>query len=591
MVLFLLIVVPRVSFLTSSLTSDEKMWMSRASYFISAIEELKFRKAFVNYHPGVTTGWIAGISLRVKSLLVPNENFDAAAFARCGMALVISLMILGIFLLICKLFNRTIALIAGLFMAFDPFYVAHSGYVLTDALFTTFMGLAILSFLVFLEKGSGRGYAILSGFSGGLALLTRSTGLFLFPFIFLILLLFHRVKAKNTVPLSLSIQIFLGWMATSLLTFSLLWPKVWVISISIARQTLPCFPLLLVLLLLICYWGIIKVPSWRSPQILTKKTYSLLLIGGVCLLVFTALLIGLWREVPFIFQRMIAVLLFVPHENPQIFLGQSSHDPGALLFPVVLILRTPPLTLLLLLLSIPYLFYGRMSRNFRWSLLTLWLYIVLFTVAVSIPAKKLPRYILPVFPFIDLLAGFALYRLVRYIINWQWLRTFISEKLLHFRRIEAVTFLALLIYLVPIGYQFSCGLSVYPYYLAYYSPIWGGRANVPNLIRVGRGEGIDQVQAYLDRYITEPTLTSEKRKVTYHHGVVNTKNNRYKVLYVRSVSAGVPQEEVMRYYINEIPEHVVQLGGIDYAWIYKNREKASRRNVIPSFLREAEMVP
>ena len=589
LVLFLAALVPRVLSLNTGLIHDEDHWILASSQFISGIEKLDFQDTDVSYHPGVTTAWLGGIALRLKSYFVPNETLrsDEAGsdttlarismpyallgdtpvggtssdllVARLSIALATSVMILGIFFLIHKLFNRTISLLSTLLIAFDPFYIAHSRLIHTDALVTSFMVLSVLGFLVYLEKGRMPFYAILSGISCGAACLTKTTASFLFPFALLVLLLHHCVRNPERIPLRFSIRMFLGWAATSFLTFCVLWPKIWVESIHVGQHRIPFFPFLLPLLLSICYWGIIKQPLKRQGESTTKELYRTTVICTASALLLVVLVAGLWETTPRILG---SVKYFLSHTDlPQVLLGKTYLDPGPLYFPVVLIMKTPPLTLILLLLSIPYLFHSRTPKDSKWILFTLWLYVILFDVALSVPAKKLPRYLLPVFPAIDLLAAFALYYLVKDILRG-WM--FIHRKFPILRRIGNTTMLTLFTYSIPVLYQAGSALSVHPYYIAYNSPIAGGRANAPNVIKVGKGEEMGAVRKYLNSKGDE--------------GV------EYIVLYVRFASAGVPEDDIMRYYINEIPEHVVKLGGIEYAWIYRDKEKEYRSRTIPDFL-------
>ena len=324
---------------------------------------------------------------------------------------------------------------------------------------------------------------------------------------------------------------------------------------------------------------------------------------------------------------------------------------------------------------------------------------------------------LPIAPAVDILAAYALYHLWRVLISKPQFVMFINTKLPHFNGVTNTTVLALLIYATPVLYQLGACLSISQYYLAYYSSIsslWGGKANVPSIMRVGRGEGMNKVWEYLDRkkedaellfdvglefeadlderllfsmnppqesnfdipglwknlqqafanngillsnqarllpkeighrwkisdrygmytvkkeenklhvydislsadwyrefqnngiYLPQPSTVEIKKansrwlitgtqlhagprgitlcSVRKEKGRLNVYVTQYVVLYIRTVFIGYPQEDIMRYYVNETPEHVVRIGGIEYAWIYINKDKESFGKAIPRFL-------
>ena len=549
-ILFIVAIIPRASSVTTGLTWDEPEWLQKSSKFISAIEELNFQQTVLDYHPGVTTGWIAGIAVRLKSCIDSGGNpkkevvsyglvgdrfhfargygdvSSEAVAARFSMALVMCVMILGIYFLTRKLFNRAIAFLGTLMIALDPFYIAHSRFILTDALLTTFMVLSVLSLLVYIEKGRQSCYAVISGVFCGLACLSKTNGFFLFPFTFIVLLLFHQFRDRRLIPLRFSMRMFLGWVSISLLTFCVLWPKCWIMSVDIGNFTIPCFLLFLPMLFFIGHWGI-KKAIWTTINVTTGDLYRTVLIGIASILVFALLLMGGLGTISRMFFYFGSnFLLYTPNPTPQVFFGKTYLDPGPLYFTVVSIMKTPPLTLLLLLISIPYLFRNTRAKDFRRSLIVLWAYVLLFDIAVSIPVKKYPRYILPVFPAMDILVAFTMYSLVKDIMGIQWVCRFNNMLAASSKGVLNRFVFTLFIYSVPVLSQLGAGLSVHPYYLAYYSPIWGGRANAPNVIGVGRGEGLDKVRKYLD--------SKKKEGIEYH------------VLYVPEVSAGLPKEDVMR---------------------------------------------
>ena len=148
---------------------------------------------------------------------------------------------------------------------------------------------SVLSFFVYLQKDSRTFYGILSGIFCGLACLTKTNAIFLFPFTFIILFLHYCVKRRKIAPLKFYIRQFVGWSATSVLTFCMLWPWLWVASIHLGEYTLPVFPLFAPLMLFVCYWGIIKRTVWGN----TGRLHNIMM-WIIAILLFVILPVVAW---------------------------------------------------------------------------------------------------------------------------------------------------------------------------------------------------------------------------------------------------------------------------------------------------------
>jgi 4-amino-4-deoxy-L-arabinose transferase-like glycosyltransferase len=104
---------------------------------------------------------------------------------------------------------------------------------------------------------------------------------------------------------------------------------------------------------------------------------------------------------------------------------------------------------------------------------------------MTLGEKKFDRYILPVYPALDLIAGLGWYALFAYL----WQR----------KPSRAWHFLVVLVLAVPIVFQVASALITYPYYLSYYNPLMGGSRRAPQVMQIGWGEGIDQAARYLNQ--------------------------------------------------------------------------------------------
>jgi hypothetical protein len=194
--LFLTALVPRLLALNVFVTADERRWVARSVEFFMALLKGNWAGTLQRGHPGVTTMWSGmmglmakylshalseGLPVGVGSLLeflegVPVDVVDISYLAvmRLPTALLTSIAVVVICLLVKELFGSQVALLSGILLALDPFYLAHSRLLHHDALVTTFMTLSVLSFMVYVGRRRPVGYLVFSGLAAGLAFLSKS---------------------------------------------------------------------------------------------------------------------------------------------------------------------------------------------------------------------------------------------------------------------------------------------------------------------------------------------------------------------------------------------------------------------------------
>src|SRR6185436_8918073 len=108
-------------------------------------------------------------------------------------------------------------------------------------------------------------------------------------------------------------------------------------------------------------------------------------------------------------------------------------------------------------------------------------FVVLFILMMALAPKKFDRYLLPIFPTVEILAAVGFWLLLR--------------RLPRGLGIKALPALLLVLGLS----QAMLAAYVYPYYLAYYNPLLGGGAAARRAFVVGWGEGLDIVTDYLNK--------------------------------------------------------------------------------------------
>ncbi len=303
-----------------------------------------------------------------------------------------------------------------------------------------------------------------------------------------------------------------------------------------------------------------------------------------------------------------------PEPAGNFFLGQAVDAPGWLFYPAVLLWRTTPLTLLGLALlglalratTAPTTDYGgqriedRRSRiaELRSSildprssishsrsrgtgvLLALLAFALLFGLMMSIEPKKYDRYLLPIWPALEILAAAGLVagadRVRRWLLGsgsrfWSTLTDVRRSVVL---RLLCSCSLFFVLTAAPLALY-------HPYYLAYFNPLLGGGATAQRVMLVGLGEGMDQIGAWLRARPDlkrgpvlswiPPTLAPF---VPAAPGVLDLRvqllgqPSSYAVLYARSVQR--QESAAAEAYVRQTPPlFTLRMYGIEYATIHQ----------------------
>ncbi|MDI6806465.1 MAG: glycosyltransferase family 39 protein [Candidatus Aenigmarchaeota archaeon] len=106
---------------------------------------------------------------------------------------------LAVFILVKKLFNQKVAFLASIISVTVPSFATYSILFYTDILFTFFMSLFFLLFILAIREDSKK-YWFLSGIFGALALLTKIPGLVVYLFVALVFL-YQLLKEKKFLTL------------------------------------------------------------------------------------------------------------------------------------------------------------------------------------------------------------------------------------------------------------------------------------------------------------------------------------------------------------------------------------------------------
>jgi 4-amino-4-deoxy-L-arabinose transferase-like glycosyltransferase len=527
----LIALAPRVLSLGSFVTFDEiAFWLPRSDAFLRAIQAGDFPATAISTHPGVTTMWLGSIGILLRRALqawglLQNDAFPTVlALFRLPVVLAHTAGIVAGYALLRRMLPALQAALAALLWAADPFVIAYSRVLHVDGLAGTFITLSLLAACVYWFHDRRARFLALSAVCAGLAILSKSPALVLLPLVGLMALL-AEVKDQGRMTKDQS---------------------------AIMRQHPFVFRL----------WSFVRpLVAWSA----------------ICLFTAVVLWPALWAgPLRAIEQVRVGVVAegAEPHMQGNFFLGREDDSPGLLFYPLALALRLTPWALLGLLL-LPLAWRSARDRMpARRDLALLALYVLVFVAAMSVFPKKFNRYVEPVFPALDILAAVGLLGVGGWGLE-------IGRKLRHgssfvVRRSSFGIGLVSAIFIASLA-----NLAYWhPYEIAAYNQVLGGARAGAYAFLTGWGEGLEQAAAWLNE---QPDITGV-RVATTQPGALQPymrdgaqavaasdrlpERTGYLVVYVRSTQ-GLVWPPFDQFYPNAVPLHVVQIHGVDYAWIYQ----------------------
>jgi 4-amino-4-deoxy-L-arabinose transferase-like glycosyltransferase len=481
--------------------SRPSQWYARSVQFIYDVTHGAWGETIYSEHPGVTTMWLSGIALHLAGVTPQlgaegafvDPNTITAYHSLIGvlpLALVISGLILLGYVLLERLFDRAVAFSAAMLIALDPFFLSNSKVLHVDGLLTAFMATSALALLVYLRERR-RGWLLLSGALGGLALLTKSPALFLLPYTALCLgvgFLFQR-----EVGLGRTLLAGLLWVGVGVAVYFALYPAMWVDPLGTPRT--------------IYGWAALNIEQ--------------------------------------------------PHLNPLYFRGQViDHDPGLAYY---LWTWGYKLTSVVWVFGLVGLLYAaadpRRARHERLTVGLLLAFAVFFTWQMVLGAKKLPRYLVPAFPAVDVIAGVGLV--------W-WVRRVARGRA---RVAQAGVFLALALQVVLV-------LPLHPYYDTYFNALLGGaEPGIWTLSTQWQGEGVDLAGRLLNHVPrAEEQRAGSNKTVMFRQYYVGkpVRVGEEAEWYVFALNNVTRREDpqLWDFYRRRDPWAVVRLNGVPYVWIH-----------------------
>ncbi len=523
LICFCVALIPRTVGLADFLTTDEVYhWIERTVRFSHSTTEHRWDQTILTGHPGVTTMWLGslGLLLEQSSSALPAgvpALLAHLAWLRLPGAILHALIIALGYLLLVRCVGQRTALIAGMLWATAPYLIAHGRLLHLDANLTDFVTLSVLLLIVYQQHPSWK-FLVGSAACAGLALLTKGPALILLPFVGLVLFALSQGERQVTDS---------GWWNVA--------NRNRIIATAFGRLRL----------------AIIAYIPWL-----------------VCaLLVVFALWPALWVVPGAAFARYVGEITDNggrPNGDGQFFMGSANADPGVLFYPIADLFRTTPAMLLGLVFAV-WFAIGRLRHTFAalWAtpraraLLTLLAFVAFWTLIMTLGPKKFDRYVLPTWPALIILAAAGWDALLERIPRI-WIR-------------RAILSLGLATELILLGW-------FHPYYLSYYSPLFGGGQVAQRMFLIGWGEGMDQVGAFLRSRpdldygpvlsalgpTLQPFIPVDVRDVS-DYGKLPA---NYAVVYLESLQRAA-NPALYAQLQTTVPLHVISIHGIDYATIYQ----------------------
>lgn len=324
-------------------------------------------------------------------------------------------------------------------------------------------------------------------------------------------------------------------------------------------------------------WGrkrfVLEITAWISAAVVT------------CLLLWPVLWMGPLNAGAQVAEAMQGYIR--GHENPTFFLGQVTHDPGALFYPIALALRSTPLSIIGLLLSallaLRFVWPFTHQRT-RWATAGLLLFAVVYGVGMSLGNKQFDRYMLPAFVVLDVIAALGLMGAVQAGVEWLK-RKPISVDDASSMALPARLTIAITLTLIVLAHAFP-GFRQAPYYLTYYNPLFGGIRTAEKILMVGWGEGLKEAADWINEqsdadsanivsWYRDGSLSyylDSQRPVLDYGQIEFWADADYAVVYVNQRQRRLPTPRILDTIEAGEPVYVVERGGVELVRVYDRHD-------------------
>jgi hypothetical protein len=254
--LLVLFLAARLPALGRFVTTDEALWLRRSANFYLAVSEGDWASTFQSEHPGLITQWAgaAGFWLRFPAYaqagepevhdsellrIMENRGVGAMQVLAAGRSVLVLLhaaAFAALWPFASRRLGQTAAAMGMALLALDPFVAAHQRLLHLDGLLASFMLLAVLAWWDYLLAPRRSALAV-SAVATGLALLTKTPALFLFPFV-LALTLYQVWADGRKRDWLVRLRPLVAWVAIALGVMLLGFPAMWQAPLATLQQML-----------------------------------------------------------------------------------------------------------------------------------------------------------------------------------------------------------------------------------------------------------------------------------------------------------------------------------------------------------------
>lgn len=506
--------------------ADEERWIDRGSEYINQTMSGNFTKATRNFerHPGIPAAVLIGVSVKFFSDGGPEKyKYEVPPLSKYSLRLMepltaarLPIAILGalsaglLFFFVFKIWqNYSLALFSGFFLALDPFHISISKMAHQDVALSLFFMLTIFTYFLGIKENKNS-LRILAGVFFGLAFLTKIVAVVL--------------------PLSI-----------------LLWKIIESFKTKENRQ---------------------KLLQKKLPIDLIDL--AILFIG---VLMFFAFYTKMWLNPADGFINHLLMNLEERNlRDPYFYFGETRNNASFTFYLTNIFIRLTELAAVSLLIGFFIGIYKIVKKKSVKSIVLLSFLACFITwFLLSLTGKMKDRYIMPLWPFLAIVEASGLIFTLKIVLK----KYFENKKIIY--GIAAILFII---------FSIRPLISFYPYYFLYYNKFIGNIKNAEKITLVSRGEGMKEAAEYLNqkenasqlsaiatyRESFSPYFKGTLKRIKedeWRAGKKTPTDIDYVVFFVRGVQKENFGALYKRFVENSTPEKIINLKGLDVAYIYK----------------------
>jgi hypothetical protein len=381
--------------------------------------------------------------LTATDFVYKNDAETILFRTRTAVALLTVLLAVVLFVAARKMVGVNAALMALCLLVFEPNILAHGMVVTTDIGLTLFLFASVYVYYRFNEHPSWFRFA-LTGVTAGLALATKHSGILVFP-VLLVLAVYEALRAPSELRFTKFRQQFVAIVGMGIIAVAVLW----------------------------AFYGFHAEPRAGVDAQAQVVAYASRLQHPFQARIISAF--AQWHLLPEPYLYGLADVGFTAEFSHSYLLGTIYPHGRWFYFPVAFVIKTS-LVLLILLLLVP--FVAKTHPHYRRELIYMSIPAILyFLVAMTSGMNIGVRHILPIYPFLFAIAGWAAWRLMERRRSW----SYVIGCWLIFNVISSV--------------------RAYPAYLAYSNELWGGPSQTYRYLSDSNADWGQQLKAtkqYLD---------------------------------------------------------------------------------------------